>query len=274
MKIVTALATFCAIAVLLAFAAEPKVEKPPYNQFTDEEEIIIGDTLASRFEKKHAVAPSPILETYLNVLVASLAEKSQRPGLRFDVKVLREKKVNAFCLPGHIYVTTGLLDFVQSESELTGVLSHEVGHAVGRHTTNRIARISAVQSAVDAARNKGIFLNNQTAEQVADAGISIVYTLFERSFGRDVEREADLLGFYQMARARWHPSGMITMLEHVQRGSPKYGPAERILATHPEPRERVERLRAESSEVLLPANLRQDSFEFQVMKRTLGLLLM
>jgi predicted Zn-dependent protease len=110
------------------------------------------------------------------------------------------------------------------------------------------------------------------ADRIATAGISIVYTLFERSFNRDEEREADLFGFYQMARAHWDPNGMITLFEHIQRGSARYGVADRILATHPEPGERAARLREEQNEVLLPRNLKQDSFEFQLMKRGLSLL--
>jgi predicted Zn-dependent protease len=261
------------IAAATLAATEPRAERASYNEFTDREEIIIGQSLAKKFEAKNPVVRNSLAELYLEDIVEQLAAKSQRPDVKYEVRLLNSNKVNAFSLPGaHIYVTYGLLDFVESESELVGVLSHEVGHIVGRHTMNRIARYTAVANVVQEARRRGVRLTDEMADRVATAGINIVYTLFERSFNRDEEREADLFGFYQMARADWHPKGMISMFEHLQRGSARYGATDKLLSTHPEPGERAARLRDEMGDVLLPRNLKEDSFQFQIMKRGLQLL--
>jgi predicted Zn-dependent protease len=254
-------------------ASEPRAQRAYYNDFSDQEEVIIGRTLAKKFEAKNKVIRNPIAEAYLEDIVKDLAAKSQRPDVEYDVHLIDSNDPNAFSLPGgHVYVTLGLLGFVDSESELVGALSHEVGHVVGRHLLNRIARFSAVQSVVQQARARNIVMTNEMSDRVATAGINIVYTLFERSFDRDEEREADLFGFYQMARAQWNPRGMISLFEHLQRGSSRYGVAEKILANHPESADRAARLRDELNEMPLPRDFKQESFTFQIMKQALSLL--
>src|SRR5262249_16029286 len=150
--------------------------------------------------------------------------------------------------------------------------SHEVGHIVGRHTMNRIARYEAVRNVIQEARRRGVVLTNEMADRVATAGINVVYMLFERSFDRSEEREADLFGFYQMLRAGWDPNGMISLLDRVNRGSKKYGAADRLFATDPEPGERADRMRDEMTDVVLPGSLTKDTISFQVMKRGLQII--
>lgn len=253
--------------------AEPRAGRSAINTFTDEEEAIIGDSMAKKFEAKNPVLRNSLAEGYLGDIVQQLAAKSQRPDVRYEVRILNTHQINAFSLPGaHVYVTLGLLEFADSEGEMVSALSHEVGHVVGRHMMERISRLAVAQAVLKDARARGIRLTGQLSDRIATEGVNVVYSLLERSFDRDEEREADLYGFYQMGRAGWDPQAAIALLDRFNRISRSGGALEKILATHPEPGDRAERLRGELGEVLLSRDMRNDSLQFQAMKAAIRFL--
>jgi predicted Zn-dependent protease len=126
---------------LPAGAEESKVVKPIYNNFSDEEETAMGRTAAAEVEKKYPVLQDVILANYLDHLGQKVAQASRRPQLVYRFQIVDTPAVNAFSLPGgYVYVHRGLLEFVESESELVSVLAHEVGHIVAYHSMNDVAR--------------------------------------------------------------------------------------------------------------------------------------
>lgn len=256
-----------------AKAAEPRAERASYNPFTDEEEVIIGRRVAEYYEKKTKLLRNPLLDDYLQEMVDRLAQNSQRRDVRYRVLVTADRTINATSIAGgHLYVNLGLLRAVKKESQLVGVLSHEVGHVVGRHMMNRIAREQGVISLVQRARRQGIIRDDDLAERIAREAAQAIFLLFERAYSREEEREADLFGIYQATRAGWEPRGLLEFFEVLKTMERPDNPVSRALSTHPPTAERIALVRRELNQMDLPLSLREDSVAFQAMKVGLELL--
>jgi predicted Zn-dependent protease len=128
-------------AGLQLHAEEPTSSKAFYNTFSDQEEMAMGRQAAEEAEKQRPILNAPPLSAYLRDVGQKVAQASRRPQLPYVFKIVNSNSVNAFSLPGgYVYVNRGILDFVQNESELAGVLAHEIGHVVAYHSMNDVAR--------------------------------------------------------------------------------------------------------------------------------------
>ena len=167
---------------------------------------------------------------------------AQQQSFRFTV--LNSPQVNAFALPGgYVYVTRGLLALANSEAQLAGVLAHEVGHVVARHTAQRYNR--AIFTSLGAAV-LGAVAGNQLVDQLVQIGGE----LYLKGFSRDQEFEADTLGVRYMAGAGYDPHaqarflaamGSHSALESKIAGAQGRDPIADFFATHPRSEERVQR---------------------------------
>jgi predicted Zn-dependent protease len=268
-----------------AYAVEPRPERPFYNHFTPDDEARLGLALSNRIETEGIPVPgsdgkqqilrvtrNSLIETYLDGIASKLARSSQRPDIRYSVQVLDSPSViNAFSIPGgHIYVTTGLLDFVQSESELAAVLGHEIGHVVAGHASNRIARVNLFGMMLDQAREIGLISDSATAQKLSDMAFPILFTVDAHTFySRDDEVEADLLGLYEMVRAGWDPEGETELLDRLAKGSQEESGIAALIATHPNPSDRLLIVQNERGTAKFPSGLRRDSADLATMRRTL-----
>lgn len=266
----------------LAFAAEPRPTRPSYNHFTDSDEERIGAAMAEKIEKEGISLPGPdgrpvtmhiqhnmLLEGYLENIASRLGQASQRSEIPYTVRVIDAPNVvNAMSIPGgHLYVCSGLLNFVQSEGELSAVLAHEIGHVVGRHSLNRIARLSMVVGLIQQGRDANVIQSDEMAQKIADLALPILSEVDSRTaYSRNEEVEADLLGFYEMERAGWNPKGEISLLGRLAKISPKHGPLASFIATHPDSSARYEILDREYRTAGVPAGLKEDSLQFKTMK--------
>jgi len=257
--------------------------QPFYNRFTPQDEAALGAALAHKIEEggipvasgngeqrtlriKHDLT----LERYLESLAAKLAHSSQRPEIRYSVRVLDASDVvNAFSTPGgYIYVSSGLLDFVQNESELAAVLGHEIGHVVAGHASNRIARVSLFTLLIDEAREVGLLSDDAAAQKLADTAMPLLFAVDARTFySRDDEIEADLLGLYQLVRAGWDPEGETALLARLAKASPEQSGLAALIATHPNSSDRLLVVQTECRAATFRPGLIRDSSEFKAIKR-------
>jgi len=191
----------------------------------------------------------PELRAYVDGIVARLMAASDRPNEPIKTTVLDSPVVNAMALPGHVYVTRGLLALANSEAELAGVLGHEIGHIFEQHTAERVSRsnLAGLGAAV-----VGILTGDASAYQMAGQAAQ----LYLLRFSRTQEYEADLVGVRLLAASGYETLGEARFLNTLNRwsqleaqvaGRPAAPPE--FLSTHPNTAERVRRA-AEEANVL------------------------
>lgn len=250
-------------------AKEPVVVTPSFNTLSEEEEIILGRKFAAQYEQKVQLLRNPPIENYLNGILRKLGAASQKPSWPYRLKVVNSTEINASAVPGGaLFVQRGLLEFIQEESELVGALAHEVGHVVARHTTNQLMLAFLARNLYERVK-KNLMLENTVVEQIIEALGGPVVLLAQLKYSRENESEADLLGFYEMMRAGWHPNGLQKFFTRLSAMEGKRTSIDVMMSDHPATTERARILRAEMASVRLPAELREQSLQFTAMKQVL-----
>lgn len=247
-------------------ADEPAPSKALYNTFTDEEEMAMGRKAAEETEKQMPILDAPLLGTYVDSVGQKVGQASRRPELQYFFKIVNTDSVNAFSLPGgYVYVNRGILDFVQSESELAGVLAHEVGHVVAYHSMNDVARRALVDRVIYEGKKAGLLDDQQVTDMLERYGGPILLFV-DRKFNREEESEADMFGLYNTIRAGYDPQGLIAALGRFSKFTGNPTLVEGLLMNHPLPGERVQALREELKQNPPPTGLEKDSMAFRAAK--------
>jgi predicted Zn-dependent protease len=176
---------------------------------SEQQEIQMGAQAHLEVLKEYPVLDNPALQAYVNEVGQRLAGRSQRATLPWHFTVVDTPDVNAFSLPGgYVYITRGLLAYLNSEAELAAVIGHEIGHVTARHGV----RQQGAPAAADVGAGLGSIL-----VPAADnpAGASMLQTLahaWNAGYGREQELEADRLGAEYLARAGYDPQAMIEVI--------------------------------------------------------------
>jgi predicted Zn-dependent protease len=124
-------------------ATNPVTGTPDIVFMTEATEISIGSRNDAEVRKQYGVYDNPELQSYVQRVGQMLAAQSHRPGLTYHFTVLDTPEVNAFALPGgYIYITRGILAYLNSEAELSAVLGHEIGHVTARHAVRQYTAAS------------------------------------------------------------------------------------------------------------------------------------
>src|SRR3546814_2090788 len=183
------------------------------------------------------------LNRYVSSIGNFLVQTSERPDLKFTFTILDTPVVNAFALPGgYVYITRGLLALATSEAEVAGVLGHEIGHVTARHTAERYGQTMAANIA---GIGLGVLLGGPAARAGGTPGALLV-----RSYSREQEFEADMLGGRYLARAGYDTGAMAGFLSQLQAhsqleaalaGQPEKADSFSITQTHPRTADRIER---------------------------------
>jgi predicted Zn-dependent protease len=215
---------------------------------------------------------------YLNNLGYQLVAVSPSRSLDFVFFAMRDPMLNAFALPGgFIGVHTGLIITAQSESELAGVLAHEIGHVTQRHIARMLAKqkesaamaIGALLLAILAARSGGS--SSGDLAQAAVFGSQAAILQQQLNFSRDAEREADRVGFQTLVDAGFDGRGMEAFFARLQAGTRIYeGTAPAYLRTHPLTVERISDMQNRTR--ALPIKQRADGLDFQLIRARLRVL--
>lgn len=198
--------------------------------------------------KEYALYSNPKVQAYVNELGQRLAKQSHRNNLEWHFTVLDSPEINAFALPGgYVYVTRGIMAYMESEADLAGVIGHEIGHVTARHGAQRATRQQTAGIGVLAANILGVVLESQGlkgAGNLLNQGSQGLAAGYVASYGRDQELQADKLGAEYLSRSHYDPKNMvdvITVLKNQERFAEDvaraegHKPAERgsWLASHP-----------------------------------------
>jgi predicted Zn-dependent protease len=233
-KLLTALVP---LALAAACATNPATGRREVSLMSESQEIAIGQEQDALVRREMGIYENNELQQYVSRVGMSLAALSERPTLPWHFAVVDQPAINAFALPGgYIYITRGILPFLDNEAELAGVLGHEIGHVTARHAAQQYTRSVGGQVGLVAL---GIFVPGaRPFGDLAAQGLGVLFL----KYGRDDELQADSLGVRYAARGNWDPAGVPGMLSTLGRldeaeGSRKGVP--NFLSTHPEPLTRV-----------------------------------
>ncbi|MCX8145956.1 MAG: M48 family metalloprotease [Azovibrio sp.] len=213
----------------------------------------------------------PEIEAYLNQLGGRLVAASPDPGLGFYFFPLLDPMINAFAMfGGYIGVNSGLILAVQNESELAGVLAHEIAHVTQRHLARIIEKQKQISTASLLAMAAALLAARSNADVAgaAVAGASAGAAQAQLGFSRDFEREADRIGFQILDKAGFDVRGMSTFFERLQRATRSYeNNAPVYLRTHPLNIERISDM--QNREVAAPYRQVPDSLDFHLVRARL-----
>jgi predicted Zn-dependent protease len=239
------------LAVALSAAAcatNPVTGKRQMTLLSEAEELAIGQQQDVEIRREMGVYDDPELQRYVNDIGQRLARTSHRPNLPWSFTIVDSPAINAFALPGgYIYLTRGLLAYLDDESELAGVLGHEIGHVTARHAAQAYTRQAQANIGLTIL---SIFVpSTRPFTDLGAAGLSVLFL----KHGREQELEADRLGVEYGSGSGFDPTGVprfLTTLARVnamsERGVPNW------LSTHPDPGSRVTKAEPVAGKFLSP----------------------
>src|SRR6202163_1978892 len=218
------------------------------NLYSLEHEIALGKGLAQEVERSSKLIDDPVVTEYVNRVGQNLVRNSDA-RVPFTIKVIDSDEVNAFALPGgFFYVNSGLILRAQEESELAGVMAHEISHVTARHGTKNATKGELMQLATIPLMLLG---PGGWAGYGIYQGLNLAIPITFLKFSRDAEREADFLGLEYMYKAGYDPNAYVTFFERIQADEKRQpGTIPKIFSTHPPTPERIANTRKEIARIL------------------------
>ena len=206
---------------------------------SEKDERAIGEAVSAKLIDRFGVFQSAGVTRYVTLVGTVLAQGSSRPNLDWKFIVLDSEGVNAYAAPGGIvHITKGALGLIKSESELAGVLGHELAHVTAKHTIRAIQKAKVVDAGTSAAGKQG-GLAAGAIGRLADASYD---NLFENKLDRDDENEADKVGAVLANKAGYSPKGLTDFLNHLAARNKGVAQPNGLFASHPQLQERTDRI--------------------------------
>jgi len=198
-----------ALALLAGCAQNPVTGKSDFVMMSEGQEVSLGRQADVQIKQQYKVYESKPLQDYVNRVGQRIAKQSHRPDLKYHFTVLDSPEINAFALPGgYVYITRGILAYLNSEAELAAVLGHEIGHVTARHGVRQ-------QSAAQAA-NIGLSVASIFIPELGSAAgqnlSNVIGSALLSGYGRDHELEADRLGAVYLTRTEYDPQAIIKVI--------------------------------------------------------------
>ena len=241
------------------------------NFYSLEHEIQLGKQLSAEVERQAKFINDPVVTEYVNRVGQNLVRNSDAQ-VPFTIKVIDSDVVNAFALPGgFFYVNSGLILHADEESELAGVMAHEIAHVCARHGTKQATKGEIAQLAMIPAM---IFIPYTLAGYAIYQGMQFAIPMAFLQFTRTDEAEADYLGLQYMYKAGYDPNAFVAFFEKVASDEKKQpGTIPKIFSTHPPTPERI---KASQKEIATVLPQREEyivtTSEFDVVKHRLQLI--
>jgi predicted Zn-dependent protease len=226
------------------------------------EEIEIGKQSDAQVRKQVPELRDAQTTAYVRAIGQQLTRHAPGPKYPYRFAVADYREINAFALPGGpVWVHRGVLQSATSESQVAGVLAHEIAHVAQRHAADQLTKAMIANWGLTVL---GAVLGNTGGAGTTQVAASLLANGVFLKFSRDDEREADDVGLQIMRRAGWDPQGMIELFEILRREQRRDpGSVETFFSSHPSAQDRIARLRA-----AMPAARagRRDSRQFQALR--------
>lgn len=229
-------ATLLSAAPILSCARNPVTGKNELSLVSESQEIQMGKEASQQTIQSIGLVNDPQLQAYVSAIGMKMAAASERPNLPWEFHVVNDASVNAFALPGgFIFVTRGLLTYINDEAELATVVGHEIGHVTNRHSVQMISKSQLATLGL----GLGSVLSSDVARfaGIAGQGLQVLFL----KYSRDAENQADVAGFRYALGQNYDVREMASVFHTLDRLGEAGGggklPA--WLATHPAPENRV-----------------------------------
>ncbi len=252
-------------------AAAQTVITAPKNKYTPAQDVQLGREAAAQADKELPILRDPATTAYLERIGRRLIDAApaqfQHAEFRYTFKVVDQKEINAFALPGGpTYFNRGMFLAAKTEAEAAGVLAHELSHVLLRHGTAQATKATPYQIGTIAGAILGAVVGGRKGEVIAQGTQLGIGAAFMR-FSREYEKQADLLGAQIMARAGYDPREMASMFRTI--AGEDRGGAPEFLSSHPDPGNRYEYVMAEANSLRVINPLR-DQGDFRTVQARLG----
>lgn len=249
----------------------------------DKDEIEFGKKIVEEVVKQFKIVEDPALNERVNRIGLALADiarsthtearygESGAPPFEYSFKVIDDKDINAFSIPGgFIFVHKGLLDFVQSDHELAGVLAHEIAHAAHRHVMALVRADDKISREVMLPVLLGALIGRMPAGDTLTllTGTQLYRIAKLNSFGQEAEIDSDLTALEYLRRSSYNPVGLLTFMERLaaeERKRPQLDWG--IYRTHPPSKERAQALRKALQDTGIPIRRREVSPALRIVAR-------
>jgi predicted Zn-dependent protease len=223
------------------------INKGSLNFMSLEKEIQLGRQLAAEIERQVKLVEDPTVNEYVNRVGQNLVRNSDAK-VPFTIKVVDSDEINAFALPGgFFYVNSGLIRAADDESELAGVMAHEIAHVTARHGTEQASKAQLLNFASIPL----IFLGGVGGFAIRQAAGFLIPMQFLQ-FSRGAETEADYLGLQYLYKTGYDPGAAVSFFEKLQaKETAKPGTVSKMFSTHPPTGDRIEKTK-KNIEAVLP----------------------
>ena len=262
--------SIAAVLLSVSLVAAQTPITAPSNRYSPAEDVQLGREAAAEVEQQlPLLRDNQVRSSVANIgqrLVAAIPNEFRHSEFRYSFEVVNVREINAFALPGGpMFLNRGLLEAAETEGMIAGVMAHELSHVVLRHGTAQATKATKYQVGAVAGAILGAIIGG-TAGSVVSQGTQFgLGTAFMR-FSREYERQADLLGAQNMARAGYDPRDMANMFKIIERQGGSGGPE--WLSDHPNPGNRYDAITREA-QMLRVNNSRGDSSAFVQMRARL-----
>jgi beta-barrel assembly-enhancing protease len=238
-----------ALALAFVVTADAQTRIPlRENKYTPAQDVQLGQEAAVQVRREYPMLDDGVTERLVDRIGQRLAEnipqEYRQPAFRYSFDVVNMREINAFALPGGpMFVNRGMIESARSEAEVAGVMAHELAHVVLRHGTVQASKAQKFQIGAIAGQILGAIVGGNAGAVIAQ-GSEFGLGAYFLKYGREFEREADLLGAQIMARAGYDPIAMATMFETIAKQGSRGGPE--WLSSHPNPGNRSAAIRKEA----------------------------
>ena len=239
-------ATIVALATI-SLSGQTRVT-PPSNKYSPAQDVELGQQAAREARQQLPLMRDDAVSSYVERLgqrlTAIIPADLQHKEFRYTFETVNVRDINAFALPGGpMFVNRGMIEAANSEGEVVGVMAHELSHVLLRHGTAQASKAGKYQMGQVAGAVLGAIIGGRVGSVVAQGTQFGLGTAFLR-FGREYERQADILGAQLMARAGYDPRDMASMFRTIEKQGGSNGPE--WLSDHPNPGNRSEYIEKEA----------------------------
>ncbi|HKW62364.1 MAG TPA: M48 family metallopeptidase [Candidatus Acidoferrum sp.] len=251
----------------VASAQRTQLEPSRFNAFSPQQDIELGKRAAMDAARQLPLCNAPRVDAYLTQLGMRLVAKLPTNGVQypFEFHCVNDKAINAFALPGgYVFINRGAIEAADNESQLAGVMAHEISHVALRHGTNQATKAEAAEGFLGIAG--GIFGGSTGGALLTKLGAFAAGGVLLR-YSRTAESQADVMGTQVLYDSGYDPRAMAQFFEKLEAETKGKNPPE-FFSDHPNPERRVERVDEEVEKLGgAPSNARRDSPEFESIKR-------